>query len=102
MTPLEATTRERSLQELILRMIERQMQCCLWDPRLRRVTHRMTTPCGRGRIAISIGSVLPHQEIIGSLGYDRMERCQVWQEIPQMPALQLTALRASMKVKEMQ
>ena len=45
---------------------------------------------------------LPHQEINGSLSYDRMERCQVWQEILQMPALQLIALRASMKVKETQ
>ena len=37
--------------------------------------HGMTTPCGRGRIAISIGSMLPHQEISGDLSYDRMERC---------------------------
>ena len=59
----------------------------LWDLRQRRMTRRMTIPCGRGRVAISTGSVLPHQEINGGLDYDRMERCQVWQEIPQMPAL---------------
>ena len=58
--PPAVITRERSLQELILRMIERQIQHCLLGPRPRRMIHRMTTPCGRGRIAISIGSVLPH------------------------------------------
>ena len=72
MIPPAVITRERSLQELILRMIGRQIQHCLLGPRPRRMIHRMTTPCGRGRIAISIGSVLPHQEINGSLGYDRM------------------------------
>ena len=64
--------------------------------------HRMTTPCGREGIAVSIGSILPHQEISGSRSYDRMERCQVWQETLQMPVLQLAASRASMKVKETQ
>ena len=64
--------------------------------------HRMTTPCGRGKIAISIESKLPHQEINGSLSYDQKQRCPVWQEILQTPALQLIALRAFMKVKETQ
>ena len=53
--PPEATTRGRSQQELILKMIEKKIQRCLLDPRLRRMIHGMTTPCGRERIAIRIG-----------------------------------------------
>ena len=37
-------------------MIERQILHCLLGPRQRRMIRRMITPCGRGRIAISIGS----------------------------------------------
>ena len=57
-------------------------------PRQRRMIHRMTTPCGKGGIAISIGSKLPHQEINGDLDYDQKQRCLVWLETLQMPALQ--------------
>ena len=94
MIPPEVIIRERSLQELILRMIEGQILHCLLGPRRRRMIHRMTTPCGRGRTAISIGRRLPHQEINGSLSYDQIERCQVWQEILPTPALQLIVLKS--------
>ena len=62
MIPPGAITRERSQQELILKMIERQILHCLLGLRQRRMIRRMITPCGRGRIAISIGSKLSHQE----------------------------------------
>ena len=91
MIPPEAVTRERSLRELTLRMIEGQILPCQLDLRQRRMTHRGIILCGRERIAVSIGSKLPHQEINGGLSYDRRQRCQVWQEIHLMPALQLTA-----------
>ena len=88
MIPPKADIRERSLQELTLRMIEGQIQRCLLDLRQRRMTHRMITPCGKGGIAVSIGSKLPHQDINGDLDYDQKQRCLVWLETPQMPALQ--------------
>ena len=102
MTSPGAITIERSRQELILRMIERQILHCLLGPRQRRMIRGMTTPCGRGRIAISIGSNLTHQEVNGSLDYDQMKRCQAWQEILQTPTMLLVASRASMRAKEMQ
>ena len=61
----EADIRERSLQELTLRMIEGQILPCQLDLRQRRMTRRRTTLCGREGIAVSIGSKLPHQEING-------------------------------------
>ena len=98
----EATTRGRSQQELILRMIEKKIQRCLWVPRPRRMTQKETTPCGRERIAIRTGGSLPHREINGSPDYDKIETYQVWQEMLQKPALHLTALRASMRELETQ
>ena len=80
MIPPEATTRGRSQQALILKTIEKKIQHCLLDPRPRRMIHRVTTPCGRGRIAIRVGGSLPHQEISGSPDYDMIETYQVWQE----------------------
>ena len=80
MIPPEVIIRERNLQELILKMIEGQILHCLLGPRRRRMIHRVTTPCGRGRTAISIGGRLPHQEINGSLNYNQIERCQKWQD----------------------
>ena len=100
--PPEVITRGRSQQELILKMIGRQIQHCLLGPRPRRMIHRVITPCGRERIAVRLGGILPHQEISGSLDYDMIETYQVWQEILQRPALQLTASKVSMRVKEMQ
>ena len=91
MIPPEVITRERSPQELTLRMIEGQILRCLLGPRQRRMIRRVITPCGRGRTAINIGSKLPHQEIIGSLNYDQKQRCQVWPETPQRLALHLNA-----------
>ena len=46
MIPPEATTRGRSQQELILKMIEKKIQRCLLGPRPRRMIHGVTTPCG--------------------------------------------------------
>ena len=86
--PPKAVTRGRSLQELTLRMIEGQIRRCPLGPRQRRMIHGMTTPCGKGGIAISIGSKLPHQEINGDLDYDQKRRCLVWLETLQMPVLQ--------------
>ena len=42
MIPPEVIIRERSLQELILKMIEGQILHCLLGPRRRRMIHRMT------------------------------------------------------------
>ena len=86
--PPKAVTRGQSLQELTLRMIEGQIRRCPLGPRQRRMIHGMTTPCGKGGIAISIGSKLPHQEINGDLDYDQKRRCLVWLETLQMPVLQ--------------
>ena len=61
--PPVAATRERSLQELTLKMIEGRILPCQLDPRQRRMTHRKTILCGREGIAVSIGSKLPHQVI---------------------------------------
>ena len=94
MIPPEAVTRGRSLRELTLKTIEGQILPCRLGPRQRRMIHRRTILCGREKIAVSIGSRLPHQEINGGLSYDRRQRCQVWQEIPLMPALYLTALKS--------
>ena len=102
MIPSEATTRGRSQQELILKMIEKKIQHCLLGPRPRRMIHGMTTPCGRERIAIRIGDSLPHREINGSPDYDMIETYQVWQEILQKPALHLTTSKASMREMERQ
>ena len=60
MIPPEVITRERSPQELTLRMIEGQILRCLLGPRQRRTIRRMITPCGRGRTAINIGSSGDH------------------------------------------
>ena len=56
--------------------------------------HRMITPCGKGGIAINIGSKLPHQEINGDLDYDLKQRCQVWLETLRMPALRFHRLNS--------
>ena len=61
MIPPEVTTRGRSQHELILKMIERQIQHCLLGPRPRRMIHRVTTPCGRERIAVRTGGIPPHR-----------------------------------------
>ena len=46
-------------------------------PRQRRMIRRMITPCGRGRIAVSIGSKLSHQEANGGLDFDQTKRYPV-------------------------
>ena len=94
--------RGRSQQELILKMIEKKIQRYLWDPRPRRMIHRMTTPCGRERIASRIGGSLPHREINGSPGYGLTETYRAWQEILQKPALHHIASRVSMREMETQ
>ena len=87
MIPPRAAISEQSQQGLTLKMIEGQIRHCLLGPRQRRMIHRMITPCGKGRIAINIGSKLPHQEINGDLDYDLKQRCQVWLETLRMPVL---------------
>ena len=102
MIPPGAITRERSQQELILKMIEGQILHCLLGPRQRRMIRRMITPCGRGRIAVSIGSKLSHQEANGGLDFDQTKRYLVWQVTPQTPVLLHIASRAFARMKEKQ
>ena len=102
MTPPAAAIRERSLQELTLKMIEGRILPCQLDPRRRRMTHRRIILCGRERIAVSIGSKLPHQVTSGDLSYGQRQRCQVWPEIPPTSARQFMASRASMSMMETQ
>ena len=88
MTLPKAAISEPSQLELTRKMTEGQIRRCLLGPRQRRMIHRVTTPCGKEGIAISIGSKLPHQEINGDLDYDLKQRCQVWPETLRMPVLQ--------------
>ena len=87
MIPPRAAISEQSRRGQTLRMIKGQIRHYLLGPRQRRMIHRMITPCGKGGIAINIGSKLPHQEINGDLDYVLKQRCQVWLETLRMPAL---------------
>ena len=100
--PLDATTKQQSLQVQNLKMIERQSPHCPLVLRQRRMIRKVITPCGRERITASTGGTEPHQESNGSPDYDMTEIYPVWQEILQRPALLPTASTVYMKVKETQ